>query len=285
MNPQPAFRSPWVTTTEPDSTLRVTLGPVFAPNDRRIAVVPRGSVPLSWHPLLPPPTDSKGTSKGTRFVPATVSRRARQHHAHRRRREGQSDGEGDPHAAHHSGRGPRMRSMRGRKTIRPPRPGRPAGTASARGDLHISIVGIEHVEDGHVPDRLFDQRTQALGVEAVGLGRHGVDGDRLAARSCAAPRSLCPDAGTSRGPDRTGTPSWGLPRRSSARGRHARVGRSAAPAGSARSGRHQRRAYSPAGGHRRSSAISGASPLSTSCRGSTIRSPLLARRRRGPEAA
>ncbi len=46
--PQPASRSPSVTTVEPDSTLRLTLGPMFADSDTRIASVPRGTALRPW---------------------------------------------------------------------------------------------------------------------------------------------------------------------------------------------------------------------------------------------
>ena len=52
--PQPASRSPRVMTSGPDSTVSVTLGPVFAEAEMRIADVPRGSVPLFSHPVAAP---------------------------------------------------------------------------------------------------------------------------------------------------------------------------------------------------------------------------------------
>jgi hypothetical protein len=71
--PQPASRSPPVMTSGPDSTFSVTLGPVFAEAEMRIADVPRGSVPLIWHWPLPPRTYVMAGLAGIEFVPATVS--------------------------------------------------------------------------------------------------------------------------------------------------------------------------------------------------------------------
>ena len=70
--PQPASRSPWVMTAAPESTFTVTLGPVFAEAEMRIADVPAGSVPLVWHLLKPPLTYATASWAGTTFVPTTV---------------------------------------------------------------------------------------------------------------------------------------------------------------------------------------------------------------------
>ena len=71
--PQPASRSPSVTTVEPDSTLRLTLGPVFADNDTRIASVPAGSVPPPWQAVSPPLMYATAKLAGTPLAPATIS--------------------------------------------------------------------------------------------------------------------------------------------------------------------------------------------------------------------
>ena len=71
--PHPAPRLPWVMTCEPDSALSDTLGPAFELTEMRIAVVPRGIVPLTWQPPIGPLTaDMPGLAK-TELVPATVS--------------------------------------------------------------------------------------------------------------------------------------------------------------------------------------------------------------------
>src|ERR1700676_3877247 len=56
---QPASRTPRVMTSGPDIAQRVTLGPVFAANETRIAEVPRGSVPAFTHPPVPGVTDAR----------------------------------------------------------------------------------------------------------------------------------------------------------------------------------------------------------------------------------
>src|ERR1700680_4694206 len=73
VTPQTASRSPLVMTSGPDSAFSVTFGPVLAESKRRIADVPRGIVPLSWHPPLPPLAEAMAWEAGTEFVPATVS--------------------------------------------------------------------------------------------------------------------------------------------------------------------------------------------------------------------
>ena len=74
VTPQTASRSPLVMTSGPDSAFSVTFGPEFAESEMRIADVPRGIVPLIWHPLLPPLAEAIAWWAGIEFVPATVSR-------------------------------------------------------------------------------------------------------------------------------------------------------------------------------------------------------------------
>jgi hypothetical protein len=74
--PQPASRTPSVMTCAPDSTFSVTLGPMFAPAEIRIADVPRGSVPPNWHLLLPPLTHSVYSVAGLPGPPRAVRRAA-----------------------------------------------------------------------------------------------------------------------------------------------------------------------------------------------------------------
>src|SRR6516164_3676418 len=73
-SPHPASRSPWVMTWVPDSAFTVTLGPALAVRERRIALVPAGSVPTGWHTVVPPETDVRTRSGATEFVPARVGR-------------------------------------------------------------------------------------------------------------------------------------------------------------------------------------------------------------------